>query len=167
LFLAWLQLSWLIVLLGAEASFAHQNVATYEFEQDCLTVNARFKRMTALAVMAHCVKNFAHAEKASTDREIAQTLEVPIRLVRSVISDLKEARLLSEISGDQPGDVAYQPGCDIQHLTVAEINDRLDTHGLGAVPIAEAPEIQKLRETLMQFQTMNEQSSANLKLQDL
>jgi membrane protein len=32
LFLAWLQLSWLIVLLGAEISFAHQNVAAYEFE---------------------------------------------------------------------------------------------------------------------------------------
>ena len=32
LFLVWLQLSWLIVLLGVEISFARQNVDTYEFE---------------------------------------------------------------------------------------------------------------------------------------
>ncbi|MDP2604813.1 MAG: YihY/virulence factor BrkB family protein [Deltaproteobacteria bacterium] len=36
LFLVWLQVSWLIVLFGAEVSFAHQNVETYEFEPDCL-----------------------------------------------------------------------------------------------------------------------------------
>src|SRR5262252_9910508 len=164
LFLAWLQLSWLIVLLGAEASFAHQNVATYEFEQDCLTVNPRFKRMTALAVMALCVKKFAQAEKPSTDREIAQNIEVPIRLVRSVISDLAEARLLSEVCGNRLDDIAYQPACDIQCLTIAEINERLDTQGLGAVPIVESLEVQKLRETLKQFQEINEQSPANMKL---
>ena len=167
LFLAWLQLSWLIVLLGAEASFAHQNVATYEFEQDCLTVNPRFKRMTALAVMALCVKKFAQAEKPSTDREIAQNIEVPIRLVRSVLSDLAEARLLSEVCGNRLDDIAYQPACDIQCLTIAEINERLDTQGLGAVPIVESPEVQKLRETLKQFQEINEQSPANMKLRDL
>jgi membrane protein len=167
LFLAWLQLSWLIVLLGAEASFAHQNVATYEFEQDCLTVNPRFKRMTALAVMALCIKNFAQAQNPSTDREIARKLEVPIRLVRSVLSDLKEARLLSEVCGEHPDDISYQPACDIQGLTVAEVNNRLDTQGLGAVPIAESPDVEKLRETLKRFQEMNEQSSANLQLRDL
>lgn len=167
LFLAWLQLSWLIVLFGAEASFAHQNVATYEFEQDCLTVNPRFKRMTALAIMALCVKNFVQAERPLTDREIAQKLEVPIRLVRSIVADLNEARLLSEVRGDPPDDISYQPGCDIQRLTVAEINDRLDTQGLGAVPIAESADVQKLQETLKRFQEINEQSSANLKLRDL
>ncbi len=167
LFLAWLQLSWLIVLLGAEASFAHQNVASYEFEQDCQTINPRFRRMTALAVMTLCVKNFAHAERPSTDREIAEKLETPIHLVRSVIADLKEARLLSEVCGDRPGDLAYQPACDIQSLTIAEVNDRLDAQGGGRVPIAETPELEKLRESLKQFLETDKQSAANLKLRDL
>ena len=167
LFLVWLQLSWVIVLLGAEASFAHQNVATYEFEQDCLTVTPAFKRTTALAVMALCVKNFAQAKKPLPDRDIAEKLEAPIRLVRLVISDLKEAGLLSEVCLDRPNDLAYQPACDIQHLTIAEVNERLDSQGLGTVPIAESPEVEKLQEALKQFREMNEQSPANLKLQDL
>jgi len=167
LFLVWLQMSWLIVLLGAEISFAHQNVATYEFEQDCLSASYSFKRMIALMIASRCVKNFLHAEKPLTAEDISRESEVPIRLVRSVLYDLTEARLLSEICLDHREDVAYQPACDIRSLTVAGIIERLDQQGATTVPIVESPEIQKLRETLMRLSETSEQSSANLKLQDL
>ncbi len=35
LFLMWLQITWLIVLMGAELSFAYQNIENYEFEDEC------------------------------------------------------------------------------------------------------------------------------------
>jgi membrane protein len=168
LFLVWLQLSWLIVLLGAEISFAHQNVATYEFEEDCLRVSHFFKRMIALMVTSLCVKNFLNGEKASTAEDITRELEVPIRLVRSVLSELTEARLLSEVCLDHREDVAYQPACDIHRLTVAGVIDRLDYQGITTtIPVAESAPIDKLRETVKRFREMNEQSPANLKLQDL
>ena len=167
LFLVWLQLSWLIVLLGAEISFAHQNVATYEFEQDCLTVSHSFKRMTALTATSLCVKNFLNAEKPLTAEDISRELEVPIRLVRSVLSELTEAKLLSEVCFERGEDVAYQPACDIHRLTVAGVLERLDQQGIATVPLAESADLQKLRETIKRFREMNEQSSANLKLQDL
>ena len=50
--------SWLIVLLGAEVSFAEQNVETYEFEPDCLKVSSSFKRLLTLNILNICVKNF-------------------------------------------------------------------------------------------------------------
>jgi membrane protein len=167
LFLAWLQLSWLIVLLGAEISFAHQNVATYEFEEDCLSASDSFKKTTALMVTSLCVKNFLNEKKPLSAEDISRQLEVPIRLVRSVLSDLTDARLLSEVCLDHREVVAYQPACDIQRLTVAEVSERLDQQGVTTVPIADSPEVQKLRETLQRFREMNKQSPANLKLQDL
>jgi membrane protein len=167
LFLVWLQLSWLIVFFGAEISFAHQNVATYEFEQDCLAVSHSFKRMIALMVTSLCVKNFLKAEKPRTAADISRELEVPIRLVHSVLFELTEARLLSEVYLDHSGDVAYQPACDIQRLTVAGVIERLDRQGVATVPIAESADVQKVRETIKRFREMNEQSSANLRLQDL
>jgi membrane protein len=167
LFLVWLQLSWLIVFFGAEISFAHQNVATYEFEQDCLAVSHSFKRMIALMVTSLCVKNFLKAEKPRIAADISRELEVPIRLVHSVLFELTEARLLSEVYLDHSGDVAYQPACDIQRLTVAGVIERLDQQGVATVPIAESADVQKVRETIKRFREMNEQSSANLRLQDL
>lgn len=167
LFLVWLQLSWLILLFGAEVSFAHQNVATYEFERDCLAVSHSFKRMTALMVTSLCVKNFLKAEKPLTAADISRELEVPIRLVHSVLFELTEARLLSEVYLKRSGDLAYQPACDIHRLTVAGVIERLDQRGVTTVPIAESADVQKARETIKRFREMNEQSSANLRLQDL
>ena len=167
LFLVWLQLSWLIVLLGAEISFAHQNVATYEFEQDCLAVSHSFKRLVALMVSALCVKNFLNAETPSTAEDISRVLEIPIRLVRSVLSELTGARLLSEVCSEQRENIAYQPGCDVHHLTVAVVIDRLDQQGIATVPVAESASTDKLRETIQRLREVIEQSPANLKLKDL
>jgi membrane protein len=167
LFLVWLQLSWLILLLGAEISFAHQNVATYEFEQDCLAVNHSFRRTMAVLVAARCAKNFAHGERPLTAEDISRELDAPIRLVRSVLSELTEARLLSEVCSGRYGDVAYQPACDIHQLTVAGVIERLDRQGIPALPINESPEVQKLRDTVKRFREINEESSANLMLQDV
>ena len=166
LFLVWLQMSWLIVLLGAEISFAHQNVATYEFEQDCLRASHSFKRMIALAVASLCVKNFLRAEKPLTAEDFSRELEVPIRLVRAVLSDLTEARLLSEVYQDHQG-VAYQPACDTHRFTIAGVIERLDQQGVTAFPITDSPDVQKLQDTLRRYYEANEQSPANLRLQDL
>lgn len=167
LFLVWLQMSWLIVLLGAEISFAHQNVTTYEFEQDCLGVSHSFKRMIALMITSLCVKHFLNAEKPLTAKDISGELEAPIRLVRSVLAELTDAKILSEVFSDLRDDVAYQPACDIHRLTVAGVIDRLDHQGIATVPIAESGPINKLQETVQRFREMIEQSSANLRLQDL
>jgi hypothetical protein len=43
----------------------------------------------------------------------------------------------------------------------------LDQQGVATVPIAESADVQKVRETIKRFREMNEQSSANLRLQDL
>jgi membrane protein len=167
LFLAWLQLSWLVVLFGAEVSFAHQHVATYEFEQDCERASHSFRILVALLIACLCVKRFQVAEAPLAPKDISRELEVPIRLVRSVLSDLTEARVLSEVRFDHGEDVAYQPACDIHRLTVAGVIERLEQRGAATVPIAESPDVQKLREMLKRFRETIEQSSLNLKLQDL
>ena len=167
LFLVWLQLSWLVVLLGAEISFAHQNVATYEFEQDCLNVSYSFKRMVALMITSRCVKHFLNAEKPSTAEDISRELEVPIRLVRSVLAELTEARLLSEVCLDHRENVAYQPACDINRLTVSAVLEGSDQQGINALPVADSTDLDRLRETLKRFHDLSEQSPVNVRLRDL
>ncbi len=167
LFLVWLQLSWLIVLFGAEVSFAHQNVETYEFEPDCLRVSHSFKRLVALMITSLCVKKFLQAEKPPTADTISHELEIPIRLARSLLFELTEARLLSEVYLSNSEDIAYQPASHIDELTIAAVMQRLDRHGIDAIPIAESDNVDKLRETVRRFYEMTEQSDANLKLKQL
>jgi membrane protein len=64
-------------------------------------------------------------------------------------------------------DIAYQPGCRIDDLTVNRVLLTLERQGLDAVPIAESKQLDRLRATLREFDAMNEESPANLKLQEL
>ena len=65
LFLLWLQISWFIILFGAEVSFAHQNVETYEFEPDCLSASRSFKTLLSLFITQRLVHRFCDGEKPS------------------------------------------------------------------------------------------------------
>jgi membrane protein len=167
LFLVWLQLSWLMVLFGAEISFARQNVAAYEFESDCSQLSQASKRTVALIIAHHCIKAFLQAEKPSTAEEIAREMEIPIRLVRSALAELTDNKILSEVYGIEVSDTAYQPGCHIDDLTVTKIVGRLDRHGSDAIPIAPSKNLDRLRDILKGFEEANEKSPANLKLQEL
>jgi len=167
LFLVWLQTSWTIVLLGAEISFAHQNVATYEYEEDCLRVSHSFRRAVAVLVASRCVKALLRGEEPLTEGDISRGLDAPIRLVRSVLSELTGARILSEVCDGRRGEVAYEPASDVRRLTVAGVLRRLDDQGVPSVPIHESPDVEKLRATMARLDKITDQSSQNLRLQDL
>jgi membrane protein len=167
LFLAWLQLSWMIVLFGAEISFARQNVASFEYEEDCLKASHFFKKMAAVLMTRHCVMAFLQGLKAPTEEAISQELEIPIRLARSTLFDLTEAKILSEVVAHDGAEVAYQPGCPVDDLTVAKVLDALDRRGLDAIPIAESDDLERLREIVRRFEDTIEKSPANVKVQDL
>jgi len=64
LFIIWLQSSWLVLLLGAELSFANQNVARYEFESEALQISHFQKRALMLLVLNMITRNFIVGEKA-------------------------------------------------------------------------------------------------------
>ena len=145
MFLIWLQISWLIVLFGAELAFAHQNVDTYEFEQDCLNVSYSHKRLLSLLTMRTLVRNFCDGKEALTAENISHALEVPIRLVREILFELHEAGLASEIREDDGRLVRYQPGRDVDAMTVQYVVHALENKGYSEIPVAPSAELEKLR----------------------
>ncbi len=167
LFLIWLQVSWLIVLFGAEVSFAEQNVETYEFESDCLKVSHSFRELLSLNIAHLCVKKFRQAERALSADEISHELEIPVRLVRQILFELVEARVLSEVKLDDTETMAYQPAHDIEDLTITNVLNQLNQQGVNSIPLDNTGDLEKLKGRLMQFQEGNEKSPANVPLKDI
>ncbi|MHC4220856.1 MAG: YihY/virulence factor BrkB family protein [Planctomycetota bacterium] len=167
LFLVWLQTSWLIVLFGAELSFAHQNVETYEFEQDCLSVSYSFKKLLSLLVTHLLIKNFCKAEPPCDAEKISHTLEIPVRLVRQILFELVESAVLSEVRKDDSKDVAYQPAVDVGKLTVKYVVESLEQRGNCAIPVGKTSEMEKLSQCLNTFANDIEKSPANILLKDI
>jgi membrane protein len=167
LFLLWLQISWLVVLFGAELSFAHQNVETYEFEQDCLSASYSFKKKLSLLITHLLIKNFCNAEPPLDAETISHTLEIPIRLVRQILFELVESGILSEVRKDNNKDVAYQPAIDAGKLTVKFVVESLERRGHSNIPVGKTEELDKLSNCLSTFAGDIEKSPANILLRDL
>ena len=167
LFLIWLQISWFIVLFGAELSFAHQNVDTYEFEQDCLSVSHSFKTLLSLLIAHLLVKNFCKAQKPLDDAEISRVLDIPIRLVRQILYELTESGIISEVRQREEKDIAYQPACDVDQLTVKYVIDSLGRRGNTDIPVIRSTELEKLSDCLTTFGKTIENSPANVLLKSI
>ena len=149
LFLVWLQMSWLILLFGAEIAFAVQNVHTYEFEPDCLSISHSHKTLLSLLVARLIVKRFCEAEPAWDAPAISRALEIPIRLVRQILYELVESNILSEIrKPEEDKEVLYQPARDVETLTIKRLVDALDNRGNSDVPVASSQELKKLTDAL-------------------
>ena len=167
LFLIWLQISWLIVLFGAELSFAHQNVETYEFEPDCLSVSYSFKKLLTLMITHRIVKNFCDGQKPFNAEDISHDLEIPIRLVRQILFDLVEAGVLIEIKKDETKAVSYQPARGVDQMTIKFVVDSLEHHGDETLPVTQSDQLNKLSECLKEFSEHVANSPSNIVLKDI
>ena len=167
LFLLWLQISWLVVLFGAELSFAHQNVETYEFEQDCLSASYSFKKRLSLLIAHLLVKSFCKADRPWDAEKISHTLEIPIRLVRQILFELVGAGILSKAVKDDGKDAAYQPAVDVGKITIKYVVESLEQRGNSDIPVGKTNELDKLSDCLNTFADDIEKSPANILLKDL
>jgi membrane protein len=166
LFFVWLQVSWLIVLFGAEIAFAHQNVETYEFEQDCLTVSHSFKRLLSLGVFHRLIKNFVQGKKPWDVGRISHEMEIPSRLVNQILHDLGASGLVSEVKVGETR-VGYEPAQDPDGMTLKSVIDTLEKYGSHDIPVAKTESLEKIADHLKAFDELIASSEANLKLKDL
>jgi membrane protein len=167
LFLIWLQLSWLIVLFGAEFSFAHQNVDTYEFEPDSLKISSSFKRLLSLQVTHLLVSNFAEGGRPLTASQISHRLDMPIRLAHQILYELTACGIVSDTQTEEYKEPGYQPARDIGTLTIQFVIDSLEDRGTDAIPVAQTDESKALSEILRTFRDVVAQSPSNRLLKDI
>lgn len=168
LFLVWLQVSWFIVLFGAEIAFAEQNVETYELEPDCLKASQAFKRRLALAITYICVARFRDGKDPLSATEIAYQLELPIRLVREAIHELERAGILREVKNSGNEKMRYyHPARDINQLTVQAVLEGIDQNGVDTLEIPATKEFNVLKASVDELTRAMALSQKNIFLKDI
>jgi membrane protein len=167
LFILWLQSTWIVVLLGAELSFANQNVSRYEFESEALNVSHYQKRALVLMIMHLIIRNFAQGDKPISAENIAGTLKIPVRLARDILQDLSSVRLVSIIHENENKERLYQPALDINQLTVSYVLTSLDRKGVSQLMVSKNKDFDKVISMLEKFDRLIAKSDSNILLKDL
>lgn len=167
LFLVWMQVSWLIVLFGAELSYAHQNVHRYEFRPDVETMSPAFRRLLALAIVQYCVKAFERGESPPDAEAIAEAIGAPSNVLNSLLDALVDVEVLAEASVGDERQQGYAPARNTGDLTITFVSEQLNRRGTSDLPMAESPELAELRNTLSQLHSDADASPANRPLRDV
>ncbi len=149
LLLVWIQSSWVIVLIGAELSFAYQNIDRYDLERQAVNMNTVNKRKIVVAAMAVIVKHFIDGEGAVTSEQIATELGLPVRSVRDVVYELEQSDLVVTVKTENDAKVHYyMPARDVRELTVYDVVDGVENDNAANLDVSEMPELSEVSQLL-------------------
>lgn len=131
LMLIWMQLTWLITLIGALICYASQNIGRFNFYQDVDNISLYYKQKVTLAVMAVIAKRYVRNMSPVTSAQLATEYDLPERLVTNIVWRLKDVGLIlfDSIEDRQSSNHPLIPAVDVNRLTVGEVLRRLGNYG--------------------------------------
>jgi len=137
LMLIWLQLVWLITLIGAVMCYASQNISEFNFGDKVKNISMDYKMQVTLVVMAIISRKFVDGENPVSVAELSQEYGIPINMAKPIIDRLNRSGLINYIqsNGDDLTTHPLQPALDVSKLTVGEAFERIYNHGdAGFIP---------------------------------
>ncbi len=118
LFLIWVYFSWAIVLFGAEVSYAYQTLPLYRREVRGEPASPAAREALGLAIAVQCARAFRDGAPAWTPAGLSEQLDVPLRTVRSVLDQLRQAGLVVACG---EGSDAVQPARSLERIRVVDL----------------------------------------------
>lgn len=167
LFLIWLQISWMIVLLGAEIAYAHQHISHHTMMADYQKSNAYFRRRYAVHILRLIVQRFKDGMAPYTVAQISEALKLPLILVEQLTGHLRDSGLISAVQGRRPNGTAFQPALDIHTITIASVLDALDKRGYQDPSAQGNSDFAALSRAVDKVHNEMDRSTANRLIKDL
>jgi len=134
LFLVWLQMAWLVVLVGCEISFFVHNFDSYRYNEKFSNLSMALKKSIALQICHQIVKQFIKGDVALSAEQISKEVALPVSVVQRTLVILLDAKLIVELNVLENEDSLYQPARDINSLSNASVIQALETCGRNEVP---------------------------------
>lgn len=127
--LIWLDVTWLILLLGCQLSFYVQHPEHLRPARVAPYLSARSAEFLGLSIVALVGRRFLSGEAMILRDALSQMLHAPPDHVEHVVEVLIKQGVLAEAGSDRAG---LLPGRDLESLTVAELWTRIRAGFEGA-----------------------------------
>jgi len=128
--LVWIYISWVIVLFGAEFTYAFQNLSAYRQERNSGELTAYARVELALAFLREVQDRFRAGAEPWTAEAIADRHGVPLRMARQVLDELVLLNYLSRVQlrrARRYSSLGYLPARAFAALRVSEVLEKLET----------------------------------------
>ena len=167
LFLVWLQISWLIVLFGAELLFSIKSEKDHDYAPDFSRISYRLRKTIMLQAVHFLVKRFCRGASPVTSAQMVDALRVPKSLLQQILAETMAAGIVSEVCSKGEGTRAYQPAQDVDLFTVKYVIDKVEQKGINHVSMLSDPDFEKIEERLNRLDRFSEKAPENILLKDV
>lgn len=162
LFLIWLQVSWLIVLAGAEIAVEIENAFIIrDGKSHLLSI-----KTVALLIVYNCVLAFAKGAPPLTDLQLACKLGISLSHFHEILEVLSVNRIISEVSVGN-NTFGYQPARAIQDITIQVVFDAFDKSYEIPACVQDTIELQKIERLITEMDKVAADSLGNKSLYSL
>jgi membrane protein len=120
----WLYLSWLVLLLGAQFSFFHQNPEYLRVRRGTVDLSNDIIERFAISVMLLAGRMDEDAPEGWSLSGLATRIGVPQHVLEPTVDSLRRANLLVETT-----DARFVPARDLRKIRIAEILSAVRTPG--------------------------------------
>ena len=103
LLLIWIYVSWAIVLMGAEVSFAYQNLGHYRREVGDKEVGIAEREAVGVRIMLYVGVAFRDSNPPFTAEILAERIEISVRTIIVLLEQLMQAGLVREMTAGSGG----------------------------------------------------------------
>lgn len=165
LFLMFLQLGWVLVLFGAEFSFATQNHKNFMYDSEIKGMSISYNNTILFYILYLIIDRFKNGDEPYKASEIADDENIPVRLVRIIMGKLQKAGLISEVNTED--DTAYQPAIDIDIITIQFVRTRIENLGTDNFLPLKQKAFQQLKGILQNAEQKFKKSEENICIKDL
>ena len=167
LLLIMIQISWMIVLYGAELCFVSQNLYQYSYDSEIKNISRRYKDYLTVVVLKDIIEHFEKGERAPTVEEIAVKYNIPIRLVRDLIKLLQDCKLVSELYNEDLDTKTFQPALDINIITLKLVYDRIESFGAENFALGHNTELEEAWKALKEMREKVEKCTLSVLIKNL
>jgi membrane protein len=167
LMMIWIQMSWVVLLMGAQLSYYLQNITRYEFEFDVQTVSPKQKKRLSLLIMHTLVKDFVKGTRPRGPEEISLELTIPVRSVRDSLTSLRDASLVTEVYDENSDRYVYQPATDVNKMTLSFVVDKLENSGSTHKNVINNSDYKKIDSAVTKLEALMAASETNMLLRDI
>lgn len=167
LLMVWVQMSWVVLLMGAQLSYYLQNITRYEFEFDVQRVSPRQKKRLSLLVMHSLIVDFVNGAMPRAPEEISRELSLPVRTVHECLDLLHESSMVTEVWNEEQERYVYQPATDINRMTLSFVLEKLESSGSLHKIVINNADYRKIDSALTKFENLVASSEANVLLRDI
>lgn len=167
LFLIWVQLSWFLLLFGAEITFAHQTHEQREYETVAERTSYQFRLAIALWIVQICVERFLKKEGPVSVDLFVRQYQIPYSIAQPLLRELTEAGLLAEGKGNKESCRVYILNHDPDQLRISDVLNILQERGGNDLTLSPSPAFDRLRQAMQSFREQILHSPDNLLLKDL